>query len=208
MFFYLVYLFAICSLLHDCLFLTPSAHVTLSSRDMQAASVVGESIRWEIDVLGSHQVLPDERVRWEFEASDTTWMLGLARARDAKLFYPGSSPKVGYHYHCGWYYHLGSRARYWSIVNPNSQYMGEVTADTRYRSPGITPMQQISVSLGGRDRIVLELDGSHLTCSVTGKTPYTYEEYTGVDRSEPLVLAAILKGNTVKISKFSVFMKK
>jgi hypothetical protein len=50
----------------------------------------------------------------------------------------------------------------------------------------------------------MRLDGNTLSVAVLGEKPYEYDPFTDVDRSEPLVLAAFLKGSTLTISKFSV----
>lgn len=191
------------------LFLPLSSLVTLAQRGLSATGPPSDLNTRGVNVLGRRAIYPNERARWEFEVSNTTFMIGLARVRDSALFFPDSCVKVTFPCYCGWYYHVECCSQYWSNVNPYSAYMGERYSDSCHRQRKLEG--DFTLSLNGTDRVIMELIGSTLTLALSGTSSYLpeFERFTEVDRSEPLCLAAFLRGgSTVIISKCEVRLER
>jgi hypothetical protein len=106
-------------------------------------------------------------------------------------------------HYCGWFYYLALGARFWSNLNPASEYIGALNSDRLYANSSDgkkTPKE--------RDRVILELVGRTLKLTSIDEEGYVenYDTFEDViDRSEALVLACNFRTSKVAITidKFS-----
>jgi hypothetical protein len=160
---------------------------------------------WNVNVIGAYVIGKQESVHWEFTMTDAFFILGLVRVRDTKFLAPANEGemKVLKQYQCGWFYHVASNSRYWAEVRPQSDYMGQNTIDRRYLAGDAADALDTMHTKKELVRIEMNLVGNTLTLALVGRKQRT-PPHCEIDRSEPLVMACILKNCTLTIVNFSV----